>query len=439
MQCPKCGKEAAGDVCAACGAYLTEETPRWYAEGIVHLAGEKQFSMAQELLQEGLQRYPTSSMLWFNAGVLAEMLKKPQDAAAYYQKAYYLKPTSEKYRQTLERVLGRPVPRLAPPPQAPVPSAPVELVPSAPVAIATPAAAEPEPVVPVTLDLISAEPDAPAAEEPVFSMDDWLAAPAQPAEEAEPAEAAEDDAVEIAEPEAEAVPSETIEVTDDMPAASLDITAAEWPEIAEEEEAISLPVEAKAPVIVEVDPLPEDTPLSLDAPPDEPAAARTDEENEVADDPEPEVPAAVVDTVVEPQPALQEEVPQPTEPAAPDGRAGEHDLMPIAVISDIDGEPADDLPDEPAVEAEYPVEPLLDLPEIPAALPAAGVRVVWPGWRLVRLLSGPLAVLAGLAMVVFLFAGKGALFVTVLLVCTALVILYFVSSALSDHDRHGRR
>ena len=116
MQCPKCGKETTGDVCAACGVYLTEETPKWYAEGIAHLAAEGQYTIADELLQEGLQRYPASPMLWYNAGVLAEVTKKPRDAAAYYRRAFALKPTSEKYRRSLERVLGRPVLRTAPSP-----------------------------------------------------------------------------------------------------------------------------------------------------------------------------------------------------------------------------------------------------------------------------------------------------------------------------------
>lgn len=464
MQCPKCGKEAAGDVCAACGAYLTEETPRWYAEGIVHLAGEKQFGMAQELLQEGLQRYPTSSMLWFNAGVLAEMLKKPQDAAAYYQKAYYLKPTSEKYRQALERVLGRPVPRLAPPPQAPAPAAPppppIEPAVTAPVEAAAPAtvkteetsssaaleaqlaalsdqlaaepparASEPERVpeepagavmsAPLRLDApvksspsvvldLAPAPGAPAAEEPAFNADDWPSTPTQVAEKAEPTSLDLTPAAEETLPEtkAEALPPEA-----DATAAALDHAASDSPEhVGEEAEA-----------------------------PDDAEPLHSDGEDEVADDVEPPVFPTSVDLAVEPEPAPLEALPESAEPPAPDELAGEHDLMPIAVIPDAEGEPADDLPDEPTAEAGQPVEPLPGQPEPTAATPTVGASAAWPGWRLVRLLTGPLAVLAGLALVVFLFAGKGALFVAALLVFTALVILRFISSALCDHDHHERR
>jgi len=678
MQCPKCGKEATGDLCAACGTYLTEETPRWYAEGIVHLAGEKQFSMAQELLQEGLQRYPTSSMLWFNAGVMAEMLKKPQDAGAYYQKAYYLKPTSEKYRQTLERVLGRPVPRLAPPPQAPAPTtpppAPIQSPAPAPVEVAaapavespalsaatpeppssfasleaqltvlsnqlsaeqtaveeapappslaavesateevaytsgpeplhleTPVAAEP--AIPVTLDLIPAvsvpEPEAPVAEEPIFKMDDWTSEPAleadeqpvpaplelapvaeepvfeatplslEPVEDSEatteniyvlPAEAEDtltavvqpadtaaeeepvaeatdttwlwtlgadapasdapdtaisaeapdtdpvaaqddswtgatldltdtieetapeitepeaEDAPVVIEPEAETAPSEIVETTEDISAELLDLASVdEIPDTVVEEdvETPSLPAEdevesiaslaaeqadtvmpqadeaaeALAPPVDEeietvelsADEAAESMPVFLevapqieDVVPDEPVLPLSARE-ETPVDQEFDAPAEPIEIAMEPEPPL-EELPETAAPVEPEYLADEQDLMPIAVIADDDSEPS-----AFAVTSAAPEEPLPDLPHKPVAMPAPGLNAVWPGWRLVQLLSGPLAVLAGMVLVIFFFARKGTLFMIMLLVFTALVILRFVSSALSDHDHHGHR
>lgn len=147
MQCPRCGLDANGDVCAACGAPLTEETPRWYAEGIAHLTGEQQYEIARELLKEGLERYPASAMLWFNGGVLEERVGNARGALKHYQEAFKLKPTSEKYRLTVERLLGRPVPRqvATPPPMAP---APAPVVPPLTVVIETPApVAPPSPVV----------------------------------------------------------------------------------------------------------------------------------------------------------------------------------------------------------------------------------------------------------------------------------------------------
>lgn len=124
MQCPQCGKEAQGELCAACGAAVTEETPRWYAEGIAHLTQEQQFSIARDLLKEGLQRYPTSAMLWFNGGLLEEMMGNRRGAYQHYQQALTLRPQSEKYRQALERLTGKkiapPVQAIAPPPAVPV-------------------------------------------------------------------------------------------------------------------------------------------------------------------------------------------------------------------------------------------------------------------------------------------------------------------------------
>ncbi len=108
MQCPACGKEATGDVCASCQAWLTTETPKWYSEGVAHLTAERQFKMAHTLLTEGLQRYPTSAMLWYNAGVLAELVRKPDAAVNCYQEAIRLRPIA-RYQQALNRVTGKPV------------------------------------------------------------------------------------------------------------------------------------------------------------------------------------------------------------------------------------------------------------------------------------------------------------------------------------------
>ncbi|MHB0939116.1 MAG: SdpI family protein [Armatimonadota bacterium] len=555
MQCPKCGTEATGDVCAACGAYLTEETPRWYAEGIVHLAGEKQFSMAQELLQEGLQRYPTSPMLWFNAGVLAELLKKPQDAAAYYQKAYYLKPTSEKYRQTLERVLGRPVPRLAPPAQAPVPAPPPPQSPPVPVEMAAPVPVEtvvasameataisptkteesssfaaleaqltvlsdqlvseqppaaeastftaapevgldptaaPEPAMPVTLDQTpeEAEPETPAAEESIFKLDDWLAEPAPEQEEqTEPAmvldhaPAAAESVLEAPVDNIDVLPAETAETlpAPDQPAEVEPAADNTWtleaeapntiePEVEAAQYESHTPVESLVFTPVEVIPEPaqvveeevetlsllavEETPEIIlpaeeDAPVPVPEKPLPEWGGEAPAEPEPEALAESVDVI---KPEYLETKVAPAEDAH---AIEEHDdLMPMVVIADDDIAPpvavaSADEPAEPsadfepmnlsAMEEVAQEAPLPELSLPPAATPVSSVSGVWPGWRLVHLLSGPLSVLAGVALVVFLFAGKGAQFIIVLLIFTALVILRFISSALSGHDPTQRR
>ena len=150
MQCPKCGREATGEQCKVCGEFLTVESPKWYAEGVAHLSEEKQYAMANELLEEGLQRHPESAMLWYNAGVLAELLKNPKDALTYYQKACKFKPNSEKYCQALERLLGRPVPR---PAAAQRPAAETKLPESA-----APAAAD-APLPEMPLQIVLTEPE----------------------------------------------------------------------------------------------------------------------------------------------------------------------------------------------------------------------------------------------------------------------------------------
>lgn len=121
MQCPKCGRAAQGDLCAACGTYLTEETPKYYAEGVAHLSSERQYALAIDLLQEGLRRYPQSAMLWFNGGVLGEIVHNPKEAARCYRKALALRPNVAKYQEALDRLEGKPT---APPLQTPAPADP---------------------------------------------------------------------------------------------------------------------------------------------------------------------------------------------------------------------------------------------------------------------------------------------------------------------------
>jgi len=120
MKCPRCGKESTGDFCS-CGEPLTEETPKYYAEGVAHLCSEKQYAMARQLLNEGLERYPDSAMLWYNGGVLDEVTSNTQASIKKYQKACDLRPTYEKYWQALERAAGRKMPRPAAAQPAPTP------------------------------------------------------------------------------------------------------------------------------------------------------------------------------------------------------------------------------------------------------------------------------------------------------------------------------
>jgi hypothetical protein len=113
MKCQECGKDGTGDVCASCGGTI-EESPRWYAEGIAHLTEQKQYAIAFDLLEEGIERYPQSAMLWFNGGVLEELLNNRDAAITRYQKVLELRPNNEKAKKALERLLGRPL--YAPPP-----------------------------------------------------------------------------------------------------------------------------------------------------------------------------------------------------------------------------------------------------------------------------------------------------------------------------------
>jgi len=531
MQCPKCGKEAVGDVCAACGAFLTEETPRWYAEGIAHLAGEKQFTIAQELLKEGLQRYPTSSMLWFNAGVLAEIRKNAKDAAAYYQKAYTLKPTSEKYRQTLERVLGRPVPRVAPPPQAaaPAPPPPAPITPpaetpapaAAKVAEESPFAALEAQLTELTRELYDREGEAPAEPpapdaEPIFKMDDWLAGAAEgpsgeqaeepldltPQEEtappAEPAEAPDAEPLILAAPaDVVSTDDETLVIPEEAEptATGPETVVLPEPPMSEPEEKpthdeTELTLEAVAPVPGETAPASEEA---------EPSGAAADDGNawlwslaaeapvepeEIPAEPE-EIPTEPEKVPVEPEkvsaerdpetPAEPEEV--PIEPAEPDQPT---DLMPIAVIPDREGEaPAE--PAEPEAFAEsdaftepepsaVPDELIMDIEPMmmpateetaperateeflePVAVPDAvedapaprqstgSLKPSWSGWRIVGRISGYLSLVAGAAMLAFLFTGNGPLFLVSLLVFAVLVLLFFIGNALGEHDPTARR
>lgn len=136
MKCQECGKEGEGDVCAFCGGTI-EESPRWYAEGIAHLTEQKQYAIAFDLLEEGIERYPSSAMLWYNGGVLEELLGNRDGAITRYQKVLELRPNNEKARKALERLLGRPL--FVPPPTSSHPAsgdAPVATAPEAPVATA---------------------------------------------------------------------------------------------------------------------------------------------------------------------------------------------------------------------------------------------------------------------------------------------------------------
>ncbi|HOF88183.1 MAG TPA: hypothetical protein PLZ36_08800, partial [Armatimonadota bacterium] len=97
----------------SCGGTI-EESPRWYAEGIAHLTEQKQYAIAFDLLEEGIERYPQSAMLWYNGGVLEELLGNRDGALTRYQKVLELRPNNEKARKALERLLGRPL--FTPPP-----------------------------------------------------------------------------------------------------------------------------------------------------------------------------------------------------------------------------------------------------------------------------------------------------------------------------------
>ncbi|HOS43207.1 MAG TPA: hypothetical protein PK794_05890, partial [Armatimonadota bacterium] len=101
MKCQECGKDGSGDVCASCGGTI-EESPRWYAEGIAHLTEQKQYAIAFDLLEEGIERYPQSAMLWYNGGVLEELLGNRDGALTRYQKVLELRPNNEKARKALE-------------------------------------------------------------------------------------------------------------------------------------------------------------------------------------------------------------------------------------------------------------------------------------------------------------------------------------------------
>jgi hypothetical protein len=157
MKCQECGKDGSGDVCASCGGTI-EESPRWYAEGIAHLTEQKQYAIAFDLLEEGTERYPQSAMLWYNGGVLEELLGNRDGAIIRYQKVLDLRPNNEKARKALERLLGRPLytpppatsyaasqadaPAAAAPPTITMP-APMPVPPSQPVAPPMPNAAAP--------------------------------------------------------------------------------------------------------------------------------------------------------------------------------------------------------------------------------------------------------------------------------------------------------
>jgi hypothetical protein len=148
MKCQECGKDGSGDVCAFCGGTI-EESPRWYAEGIAHLTEQRQYAIAYDLLEEGVDRYPQSAMLWYNGGVLEELMGNRDGAIRRYQQVLDLRPNNEKARKALERLLGRPL--FTPPPTtsytpepAPAPAAPVATSPApAPAAAPAPVAAAP--------------------------------------------------------------------------------------------------------------------------------------------------------------------------------------------------------------------------------------------------------------------------------------------------------
>ncbi|MHB9026004.1 MAG: tetratricopeptide repeat protein [Armatimonadota bacterium] len=107
MKCQECGKDGSGNVCASCGGTI-EESPKWYAEGIAHLTEQQQYAIACDLLEEGLKRYPDSAMLWFNGGVLEEVLGNRDGAVMRYRKVLELRPNRENARKALERLLGHP-------------------------------------------------------------------------------------------------------------------------------------------------------------------------------------------------------------------------------------------------------------------------------------------------------------------------------------------
>jgi hypothetical protein len=144
MQCQECSTETTGDICPKCGATI-EGTPKWYAEGIAYLGEQKQFALAHELLEEGLQAHSTSVLLWYNGGVLEEQMNNREGAVRCYQEVIKLRPSNEKAYQALERLLGRPMPRPAAPapaaPPPPPPPAAAPLIATAPVSTPAPAPA----------------------------------------------------------------------------------------------------------------------------------------------------------------------------------------------------------------------------------------------------------------------------------------------------------
>jgi hypothetical protein len=156
------------------GDLMADETPKWYAEGIAHLADQQQYALAKQLLQEGLQQHPTSFLLWYNGGVLAEMIGNLQEALSFYQGAQNLRPTHPKTQQALTRVqqlLATPAAAAVPPaPPAPQPLAPSP-TPLAPVA--PPPPPPPAPVVqPVEepMEIFRLPGDEDEEEEQVFSL-----------------------------------------------------------------------------------------------------------------------------------------------------------------------------------------------------------------------------------------------------------------------------
>lgn len=118
MQCQQCKTETSGDVCPQCGTTI-DGTPKWYLEGIAYFSEQKNFAMAHQLLEEALQRYPDSVLLWYNGGVLEAQMNHRDAAIRCYQAVLKLRPNNEKAYLALEHLLGRALPRPGATPPAP--------------------------------------------------------------------------------------------------------------------------------------------------------------------------------------------------------------------------------------------------------------------------------------------------------------------------------
>lgn len=412
MQCPQCGSEATGETCPACGAAVIEQSPKWYAEGIAYLCNEKQYLLAHDLLEEALQQHPTSAMLWFNGGVLEEVMGNRQMAVLRYQEALKYRQNFQKARDALDRLTAKlsaspaapppPVaspPRAVPPVQATPPPAPVK---TAPQPVVTPPPAVPPPA--------PAPAPAPAAP-PVTAVPPVAVTPPPPIHLSAPVPETVVTPAVVLPPlpeEEEELPPITIPVSAARPSAEPTI-AVVLPPLPKEEEELPPPIVIPAPAV---------------APPVEPTIT-------VAS---PAVPTP--ETVSTPPPPAPAPAPAP-EPAVALPAAPAHAPVAVETAPPADDNAADGLDLRtlpPLPETEHPHHPHELLPE--PVVPTSAIE----RWRLISKISGLLSLVAILALVVSMFMGKSLPFIIALLFLIVASILYFVSKTMSDNKsmRHRR-